>query len=88
MYLHAGNNKNIREKDIFLDKMSGKNFERPQYLRMLKQLKKGEIHLNPFEQKARPVDDAFTSWSKIYPCSYNKLSTDPYTKTRIILMNG
>ena len=55
---------------------------------MCKQKQKGEIHLNPFEQKARPVDDAFTSWSKIYPCSYNKLSTDPYTKTRIILMNG
>ena len=44
--------------------------------------------MNPFEQKAKPVDAAFTSWSKIYPCSYNKMSTDPYTKTRIILMNG
>lgn len=44
--------------------------------------------MNPFEQKARPVDDAFTSWKNIYPCSYNKEYTDPYTKTRIILMNG
>ncbi|MBQ8758359.1 MAG: hypothetical protein IJZ20_01555 [Clostridia bacterium] len=44
--------------------------------------------MNPFEQKAKPVDAAFTSWSKIYPCSSNKMSTDPSTKTRIILMNG
>ena len=49
---------------------------------------KGENYMNPFEQKAKPVDAAFTSWSNIYPCSYKKESTDPYTKTRIILMNG
>ena len=44
--------------------------------------------MNPFEQKSKSVDDAFTSWKNIYPCSYNKEFTDPYTKTRIILMNG
>ncbi len=44
--------------------------------------------MNPFEQKARNMDDAFTSWKCIYPYSYNKEMTDPYTKTRIILMNG
>lgn len=44
--------------------------------------------MNPFEQNSRPVDDAFTSWKRIYPCSYKKEFADPYTKTRIILMNG
>ena len=44
--------------------------------------------MNPFEQNSRPVDDAFTSWKNIYPCSYKKEFADPYTKTRIILMNG
>ncbi len=44
--------------------------------------------MNPFEMKSKPVDAAFYDWSKLYPCSYNKMSTDPYTKTRVILMNG
>ncbi len=44
--------------------------------------------MNPFEQKSKPVDEAFTSWKCIYPCSYKKEFADPYTKTRIILMNG
>lgn len=30
----------IPKKNIFLDKQSGKNFERPQYQQMVKQLKK------------------------------------------------
>lgn len=44
--------------------------------------------MNPFEEKSKPIESAFTSWSKIYPTSYSKWDTDPYTKTRIILMNG
>ncbi len=44
--------------------------------------------MNPFELSPKSVDSAFTSWTNIYPFSYNKMSTDPYTKTRIILMNG
>ena len=33
----------IKEKDIYLDKMSGKDFERPQYLIMIDRLKKGDL---------------------------------------------
>ncbi len=44
--------------------------------------------MNPFEQKSRMIDESFRSWKEIYPKSYNKECTDPYTKTRIILMNG
>lgn len=33
----------IKKGNIYLDKMSGKNFARPQYLRMLKRVKKGDI---------------------------------------------
>lgn len=28
----------ISEKNIYIDKMSGKNFERPQYMKLLKKL--------------------------------------------------
>lgn len=30
----------------------------------------------------------FHNWSNIYPKPYNKNEVDPYTKTRVILMNG
>ena len=33
----------IKKGNIYLDKMSGKNFTRPQYFRMLKCVKKGDI---------------------------------------------
>lgn len=44
--------------------------------------------MNPFEVKAKPVEDYFMSWNKMYPKSYNKKKVSPYTKVRIILMNG
>lgn len=36
-------NNNIKRKDIFLDKLSGKDFNRPQYIKLLKKLKKGDL---------------------------------------------
>lgn len=44
--------------------------------------------MNPFEQKSSPVKDSIMDWSAIYPKPYNKMTVDPYTKLRIILMNG
>ncbi|HHU22525.1 MAG TPA: hypothetical protein GXZ52_03790 [Clostridiales bacterium] len=44
--------------------------------------------MNPFEQKPMPVKDTFMDWRKIYPMPYYKQTVDPYTKVRIILMNG
>lgn len=44
--------------------------------------------MNPFEQKATKVEDGIMDWSTVYPKPYNKMTVDPYTKIRIILMNG
>ena len=33
----------IKEKKIIIDKQSGKNFERPGYIRLLHKLKKGDL---------------------------------------------
>lgn len=44
--------------------------------------------MNPFKEKAKPADRYFMDWKKIYPIPYDKNEVDPYTKTRIILMNG
>lgn len=44
--------------------------------------------MNPFELKPSPIETAFCNWSAIYPKPYNVNEVDPYTKTRVILMNG
>lgn len=44
--------------------------------------------MNPFEQKPMPIEKALMNWECMYPLAYNKNCEDPYTKTRIILMNG
>lgn len=44
--------------------------------------------MNPFELTPAPIDNAFKNWSSIYSKPYNKNDVDPYTKTRVILMNG
>ena len=44
--------------------------------------------MNPFEQKPMNVDDGIMDWNTIYPKSYNKQTINPYTRLRIILMNG
>ena len=44
--------------------------------------------MNPFKEVPVNIDDLFMNWKQIYPRSYNKNNVDPYTKARIILMNG
>ena len=44
--------------------------------------------LNPFEQKAKPLDDCIMDWKDLAPAPYDKHTVDPYTRTRVILMNG
>lgn len=44
--------------------------------------------MNPFLEKNVPLEKSFMNWKEIYPKPYCKYETDPYTKVRIILMNG
>lgn len=44
--------------------------------------------MNPFKEKSKKIENCFLPLKKMYPKSYNKDKTSPYTKTRIILMNG
>jgi len=44
--------------------------------------------MNPFNQKPVAIKDTIMDWSTIYPTPYDKMTVDPYTKVRIILMNG
>ena len=44
--------------------------------------------MNPLDQAGIPVADQFRSWSELAVRPYDKLDVDPYTRTRVILMNG
>ena len=44
--------------------------------------------MNPFQEKPTSIESSFQNWKETYPRSYDKREVDPYTKTRIILMNG
>ena len=44
--------------------------------------------MNPFTQKAPAVGATFESLSALYPRAYDPREADPYTRCRIILMNG
>ena len=46
------------------------------------------MSINPFELKAKKTEDTFMSWNELASRPYKKNTVDPYTKTRIILMNG
>jgi hypothetical protein len=44
--------------------------------------------VNPLEEKGIAVEDQFRSWSELNVAPYHKLDVHPYTRTRVILMNG
>ncbi len=44
--------------------------------------------MNPFNEKPKSLISSFQNWKQLYPNAYNKYEVDPYTKARIILMNG
>ena len=46
------------------------------------------MSFNPFEEKPIAMEKIYEDWAKLYPKAYNKEDVDPYTKTRVILMNG
>lgn len=44
--------------------------------------------LNPFEIKPEKITSSLRDWKELYQKAYDKNEVDPYTKVRIILMNG
>src|SRR3954471_3602806 len=43
---------------------------------------------NPLEETGLAVEDQFRNWSELNVTPYDKHDVDPYTRTRVILMNG
>ena len=44
--------------------------------------------MNPFEEKAKDIEKTYKNWKSINVRPYDKATVDPYTRVRIILMNG
>ena len=44
--------------------------------------------MNPLDQKGIGVEDQFRNWSELNVEPYDKRDVHPYTRTRVILMNG
>lgn len=46
------------------------------------------MSFNPLDERGIPVEDQVRNWSELNVEPYNALGVDPYTRTRIIGMNG
>jgi hypothetical protein len=44
--------------------------------------------MNPLEHKGMPVTQQLRHWDDLNPQPYDKMEVDPYTRCRIIAMNG
>jgi len=44
--------------------------------------------MNPLNYETKEVNNYYMTFEKMYPKAYNKKTTNPYTKTRVILLNG
>ena len=44
--------------------------------------------MNPFEEKPQKIEKSFQSWNNVLVSPYDKQTVDPYTRLRVILMNG
>lgn len=44
--------------------------------------------MNPFDFESPITGQKYYDWKNIYPMPYDKVTTSPYTKARVILMNG
>jgi hypothetical protein len=47
-----------------------------------------DVAFNPLNQRRIPVEEQFRNWSELNVTPFDKHTVDPYTRTRVILMNG
>lgn len=53
----------IKQKNIYLDKISGKSFARPQYLRLRRRLKKGDVLvIKSIDRLGRNYEEILEQW--------------------------
>lgn len=56
----------LDDKNIFIDKQSGKNFDRPQYKKLYKKLKKNDVlYIKSIDRLGRNYDEILEQWRRI-----------------------
>ena len=56
----------IPAENIFMDKQSGKDFNRPEYIRLMNTIKEGDIlYLHSIDRLGRNYDEIIANWQKI-----------------------
>ena len=56
----------IEKRKIYLDKQSGRNFERPQYKRLMRRLKEGDrLVIKSIDRLGRDYEEILEQWRKI-----------------------
>ncbi len=56
----------VKEKNIFIDKQSGKDFNRPEYKRMIKRLRENDlIYIKSIDRLGRNYEDILEQWKII-----------------------
>lgn len=56
----------VPRKNIYMDKMSGKDFKRPQYQRMIKKIKAGDlIYIKSIDRLGRNYEEVMEQWRVI-----------------------
>ncbi|MES5843700.1 recombinase family protein, partial [Bacillus cereus group sp. FL121] len=56
----------IEERDIFIDKASGKNFNRPKYQALKQMLRAGDVlYIKSIDRFGRNKDDILKEWNEI-----------------------
>lgn len=56
----------LPEKNVFIDYQSGKDFERPEYQKLIRKLKPGDLLIiKSIDRLGRNYDDILTQWKKI-----------------------
>lgn len=56
----------VKKKNIYLGKISGKSFARPQYMRMLKRVRKGDVIIvKSIDRLGRNYEEILEQWLKV-----------------------
>lgn len=64
--VEAMKEKGINERDIFIDKQSGKDFERPQYQALKQCLREGDVlYIHSLDRFGRNKEDILAEWHEI-----------------------
>lgn len=51
-------------------------------------VQRGHMAFNPFKERGIPIDQQFKDWAAINVVPFDKETVHPYTRARVILMNG